>query len=547
MRARPVLPASHACRLLLILLGVMIPSVATAAITYQDSLQPSVLKPGDWFGYSSALSGDTLVVGAHSDSSGATGVNGDPNDTSAPDSGAAYVFVRRGTKWSQQAYLKASNTGEGDHFGWSVAVSGDTVVVGARGEDSTATGVNGIGIDPEPGFNSGAAYVFVRQGTNWSQQAYLKASNTGEWDDFGASVTVSGDTIVVGAGEEQSNATGVNGNQADNSLSGAGAAYVFVRSGTNWSQQAYLKASNPGYGDVFGSAVAASGDTVLVTAGYERSNATGVNGNQSDNSALWSGAAYVFVRSGTNWTQQAYLKASDTHAGDQFGEEAAAIDGDTIVIGAIQELDDSEGFDGPGTGVAYVFARNGTNWSQQARLKASNAELADRFGRSVSISGDTIVVGATDESSGATGVNGDQTDNNSPYSGAVYVFARSGTNWTQQAYLKGTIPVAWLGWSVAVSGDTVAVPAMAELAAHIFVGTGPLVPQLSIELTGGGLRVFWPLPATGLVLDEVPALNASPVTGWGTVPVGSYQTNATHVSFNVPQPSGQKFYRLRRP
>jgi hypothetical protein len=146
-------------------------------------------------------------------------------------------------------------------------------------------------------------------------------------------------------------------------------------------------------------------------------------------------------------------------------------------------------------------------------------------------------------------VNGDPNDTSVPDSGAAYVFVRRGTKWTQQAYLKASnVEEADLfGWSVAVSGDTVAVPAMGELAAHIYVGAGSLPPQLSIERAGGGLRVFWPLPATGFVLDEVPALNASPVTGWSTVPVASYQTNATHVSLSIPQPSGQKFYRLRRP
>ena len=128
-----------------------------------------------------AVSGDTVVVGAIGEDSNATGVNGDQSDNSATDSGAAYVFVRSGTNWSQQAYLKASNTGAGDHFGISVAVSGDTVVVGAHGEDSNATGVNGNQSD-NSAIDSGAAYVFVRSGTNWSQQAYLKASNTGADD-----------------------------------------------------------------------------------------------------------------------------------------------------------------------------------------------------------------------------------------------------------------------------------------------------------------------------------------------------------------------------
>ena len=174
-----------------------------------------------------AVSGDTVVVGAENEDSNATGVNCDQSDNSAPTSGAAYVFVRNGTTWSQQAYLKASNTEASDNFGGSVAVSGDTVVVAARSERSNATGVNG---DQSDNFAtaSGAAYVFVRNGTSWSQQAYLKASNTGAGDTFGVSVAVSGDTVVVGAEKEDSNATGVNGNQSDNSAVLAGAAYVFT-------------------------------------------------------------------------------------------------------------------------------------------------------------------------------------------------------------------------------------------------------------------------------------------------------------------------------
>src|SRR5204863_403711 len=152
-----------------------------------------------------------------------------------------------------------------------------------------------------------AAYIFVRSGTNWSQQAYLKASNTDAHDYFGSSVAVSGDTVVIGAPGEASNGTGVNGNQSDNSAFEAGAAYVFVRNGTNWSQQAYLKASNTDAHDGFGFSLAVSGDTVVVGAPTEASNATGVNGNQSDNSAFEAGAAYLFVRSGTTWSQQAYL------------------------------------------------------------------------------------------------------------------------------------------------------------------------------------------------------------------------------------------------
>ena len=246
----------------------------------------------DEFGYSVALSGDTLAVGAYREDSNATGVGGTQADNSANDSGAVYVFTRSGTTWTQQAYLKASNTDARDYFGYSVALSGDTLAVGALSEDSNATGVGGNGADNSVNY-SGAVYVFTRSGTTWSQQAYLKASNTGANDYFGSSVALSGDTLAVGAILEDSNATGVNGNEANNSVTGSGAVYVFTRSGTTWSQQAYLKASNTGVGDWFGSSVALSGDTLAVGAQSESSNATGVGGTQADNSASGSGAVYV--------------------------------------------------------------------------------------------------------------------------------------------------------------------------------------------------------------------------------------------------------------
>jgi hypothetical protein len=253
-----------------------------------------------------AVSGDTIVVGAPWEDSSATGINGDQNDNRATDSGAAYIFTRNGTNWSQQAYLKTSNAGADDQFGVSVAVSGDTVVVGAWGEDSNATGVNGNQGDNSAEF-AGAAYVFVRNGASWTQQAYLKASHTRPLDaffnnaGFGNAVAVSGDIVVVGAPYESSNATGVNGQQTNDLAFASGAAYVFSRNGTNWTQQAYLKASNTGggsageWGDTFGWSVAVSGDTVLVGAYGEDSNATGINGNQSNNSGFDSGAAYVFT------------------------------------------------------------------------------------------------------------------------------------------------------------------------------------------------------------------------------------------------------------
>jgi hypothetical protein len=369
---------------------------------------------------------------------------------------------------AQQAYLKASNTDVFDNFGSSVAVSGDTVIIGASGESSNASGVNGNQAN-NSAISSGAVYIFTRSGGAWTQQAYLKASNPGVSDRFGFSLAVSGDTLVIGASGEDSNATGVNGNQANESANNSGAAYVFTRSGSTWTQQAYLKASNPGAEDWFGYSVAVSGDTAVIGAYLEASNATGVDGNQADNSASQAGAAYVFTRSGSTWTQQAYLKASNTDAEDGFGS-SVAVSGDTVVIGAGGE-DNATGVNGnqadnsaSNAGAAYVFNRSGSTWTQQAYLKASNTGVGDFFGGSVAVSGDTVVIGAVEEDSNATGLNGDQADNSATTAGAAYVFTRSGGTWTQQAYLKASNTGAGdvFGGSVAVLGDTVVIGASSE-------------------------------------------------------------------------------------
>ena len=258
---------------------------------------------------------------------------------------------------AQQAYAKASNAGAVDAFGTSVAVSGDTVVVGAPSEDSSSTGVNSTPNESASG--SGAAYVFVRTGTTWTQQAYLKAGNTGSVDAFGTSVAVSGDTIVIGAPSEDSSSTGVN-STPNESASGSGAAYVFSRAGTTWTQQAYLKASNTGSPDAFGTSVAVSGDTVVVGAPSEDSSSTGVNSTPNE-SASGSGAAYMFSRTGTTWSQQAYLKASNTGSPDAFGT-SVAVNGGTIAVGAPSEDSSSTGVNSTpnesasGAGAAYVFA-----------------------------------------------------------------------------------------------------------------------------------------------------------------------------------------------
>ncbi len=275
-------------------------------LTIDPIAQQAYVKPsdvgyagaGDQFGISVAVAGDTVVVGAPFEDSLSTGINGTPNE-GASAAGAAYVFVRSGTTWSQQAYLKPAAVGTtqtGDRFGTSVAVAGDTVVVGANLEDSSTTGINGA--PDETATDAGAAYVFVRSGTAWSQQAYLKPAAVGTTqagDQFGISVAVAGDTVVVGAPFEDSLSTGINGTPNEGA-GGAGAAYVFVRSGTTWSQQAYLKPAAVGTtqaGDQFGISVAVAGDTVVVGASAEDSGTTGINGTPNETAGN-AGAIYIF-------------------------------------------------------------------------------------------------------------------------------------------------------------------------------------------------------------------------------------------------------------
>ena len=490
-------------------------SAAASTWSQQAYIKAANAGTGDNFGRSVAISGDTLVVGAARESSSQTTITNSSTasaDNSASEAGAAYVFVRSGSTWSQQAYLKAPNAEAGDYFGISVAISGDTLVVGARLEGSNQTTItNGSTASADNSASTaGAAYVFVRSGSSWSQQAYLKAPNAEAGDYFGNSVAISGDTLVVGAIDEDSNQTTItNGSSAsaDNSASAAGAVYVFVRSGSSWSQQAYLKAVNAGADDNFGTSVAISGDTLVVGARLEDSNQTTITSGSTasaDNSASDAGAAYVFVRSSSTWTQQAYLKASNAQANDNFGV-SVVISGDTIVVGANGEssnqttitngssasTDNSASY----AGAAYVFVRSGSSWSQQAYLKAPNAETGDQFGNSVALSGDTLVVGAYFEDSNQTTItNGStaSTNNSATLAGAAYVFVRSGSSWSQQAYLKA--PNAEVGDNfgvgVAISGSTVVVGAYGESSNQTTITHGSTASADNSASSAGATYVF---------------------------------------------------------
>jgi hypothetical protein len=331
------------------------------------------------FGMSVAVDADTIVVGASNQQVGANAAQG-----------AAHVFVRSAAGWIQQAQLTASDGMAGDHFGGAVALSGDTAIVTGRGAeyvfvrsgttwaqqaelsvsgfvalsgDTLVVGTRIETIPPtlnSPGWWEGVVYVFVRSGTTWTQQAELTESSQlpgacynplGGGPAFGGSVAVSGDTVVVGS---------------------CARAFVFVRSGTTWSQQAEL-------GDVatnslsFGAAVGLSGETIIV------GDCAGGLGNL--------GAAYVFTQSGTTWTQQADFSSSDAAIDDEFGC-TLALDGDTVLVGAYGHQVGANMSQGAG----YVFTRSGTTWTQQAEVLASDGAAYDEFGQSVALSGSTAVV-----------------------------------------------------------------------------------------------------------------------------------------------------------
>ncbi len=377
----------------------------------------------DCFG-GSAISGDYVIVGASGEDAGGS------------DAGAAYIFYRSGSSWTQQAKITASDAQAGDNF-VSCAISGDYAIVGASDEDAG-------------GSDAGAAYIFIRSGTSWTQQAKITASDAEEEDYFGLSVSISGDYAIVGAYWEDP------GDTYD-----AGAAYIFYRSGTDWTQQAKLTASDAEEEDYFGLSVSISGDYAIIGADEEDSAAP----------AGESGAAYIFYRSGTNWTQQAKITASDAHFNDYFGC-SVSISGDYAIVGAYYKE-----IDGSYPGAAYIFYRSGTDWTQQAKITASDAQESDLFGMSVSISGDYAIVGAYGEDTAGSNA------------GAAYSYLRNGVTWTEKSKITASDAQAddYFGVGVSISSDYAIVAACCEDtggsnagAAYIYASTADL--SLPVEL-----------------------------------------------------------------
>lgn len=350
---------------------------------------------GDSFGDAIAVSGDTVIVG----------VPGSDVPSGYTQAGAAYVFVRSGTTWSEQQKLNVTVTNWADTLGRSVAIEGDTAIVGATGTNTAA------------GLNTGAAYVFTRTGPVWTQQAMLVASDGASSDAFGQSVSVSGDIAVVGSP------------YASVGAPFTGAAYVFVRNGASWHEQAKLTASDAATHDVFGYSVALSGTTALIGAYHDDT----IHGTAA-------GSAYVFTREGTTWTEQANLVPSTGGSNFSFGF-SVAVSGETALVGSRN----ANAGDLAGAGAAHVFVRNGTTWSEQQSLDPGDGQLYGIFGCAVALSGDRALVGAplTNSSAGTR-------------SGSGYIFNRTGTTWTAQAKLTiaGGAPDDFFGFAVALKGNT---------------------------------------------------------------------------------------------
>jgi hypothetical protein len=369
------------------------------------------------FGEDIAIDGDTALISA-------------PYEDNY--NGSVYVYTCTGANWTQQQKLTPSDPGVDDTFGVRVALQGDTALIGADDEISQDS--------------PGAVYVFTRAGTTWTQSQKLTAPGGTPFDVF-AVPALDGDTAVISAPYD------------DDKGVDAGALYVYTRTGTTWTEQTKLYASDPLAGEWFGWEVSLDGDTAVATT-YDWWNDT-VN----------PGAAYVFTRTGTMWTQQAKLVGSDTVPGDTFGYDVS-LSGDTVIVGAVNDDDN-----GDYSGSAFVFTRTGTTWTQEAKLLPSDGRHWAWFGTSVYLEGNTALIGAADDYC--------------PYAGqgSAYVFTRTGTTWTQQQKLRAADGKTQdnFGLPVRLGGNTAFIGAWYDPASGTDSGSVYVFikPTFTFNITGG--------------------------------------------------------------
>ncbi|VUD69256.1 hypothetical protein TDB9533_04623 [Thalassocella blandensis] len=472
---------------------------------------------GDLFGIPTLNgNGKILVVGSPAESSNQSGVfNGaisDPsnanalNNNAAPAAGAAYVFTFGVFDWTQSAYLKASNVSAGDHFGQAVAISADgkTIAIGAPLEDSGFAGVNtGNPDNSEEIENSGAVYIFVSETipvpseedenededevdeedeesiTVWKFQAQIKASNPSSFNEFGSTLSLSenGNTLSVGVPLERGTSQGVDPsqNQAPNSdpQQTSGAVYIFQRNNGIWNQQAYIKAhnANNNLNQHFGTDVSlsATGDVLAVGASNEESGHSGIrHSNEGGNTEAPkpnSGAAYIFVRSGSTWEQRAFIKSEFPDEGDAFGQSIAiSSDGKSLAIGAPFEDSSATGINNTSnnnsrenSGAVFLFSSDTGIWLQTHTVKATQSQADLNFGDDLALSanGNLLIVGASGENTQSSGINDRRNNSSAPESGAAYSFEKIDGAWESQAYIKASNTESGdrFGEIISLSGD----------------------------------------------------------------------------------------------
>ena len=354
-------------KLSILFVAMLIMCRATTSHTDEVKLTAGDAAADDNFSTSVAISGNYAIVGAPG------------NDDDGERSGSAYIFALDGGIWAQQAKLIAKDGDGGDFYGRSVSIDGDWAIVSSHHDDDKGTW-------------SGSAYIYHRDGNLWKEQGKVNAQDGAANDSFGFSVDISGDTVIAGTPQD------------DDDGPDSGAAYVFNRVGEKWAERQKLTAGDADAGDIFGSAVSIDGDYAIVGSLWD------------DDKGSRSGSAYIFMRSKNRWEEEAKLTASDGAKGDEFGF-AVHISGNYAIVGAYSH--------NSGIGAAYVFARNGTTWIEEAKLTASDGQAKDDFGISVSINGSagniTAIVGSHRH---------DSKGNNA---GAVYSFFRSGGVWGEKA------------------------------------------------------------------------------------------------------------------
>ncbi len=379
---------------------------------------------GSAFGVSAALDGETALIGAYTEQWGGI------------EPGAAYVFVRSGSSWIQEARLVPNDPADDGRFGFSVALQGDQALIGAYGDD-------------DAGDNTGSVYVFERSAGLWNQVAKLSAPDAGPDRWFGHAVALGGNVALIGAPADS-----VAGHNY------AGSAYVFIGSGASWTFLQKIEASNPSSTSWFGWCVDLSTTTALI-------------GAQLGNGAAYSsGAAYVFTKYGGAWHEQVKLVASDGAQYDRFGY-SVAVDGDTALVGAPedQEL-------GWGTGAAYVFERSGSSWSQTQKILASDAVAQDKFGYAVALEAGTMMVSASYYHSDAG-------------PGGVYVFHHPKDEWTEVEKLSLAVNESF-GRCIALDGNDVVLGDPSDWPGHAYVYSRP--PEPGFRYCFGDPGVDTPCP-----------------------------------------------------